>query len=118
MISIKTNSCEPIEFEDGRTDRRTRFAGARTQRVHSGLIPAADRMGNSRFSSLSRNALISAGEVGHGVAPSSEYRAFNAGSGSALTGSGVSCAARWAFMPGAPIMAVHEVISYPGSASA
>lgn len=39
--------------------------------LHSGLIPAALRIGNSRNSSLSRKALISAGEVGQGVAPRS-----------------------------------------------
>jgi hypothetical protein len=39
--------------------------------VHSGLMPAAFMIGNSRASSASRKALISAGEVGHGVAPRS-----------------------------------------------
>jgi hypothetical protein len=39
------------------------------------LIPAAFMIGNSRVSSLSRNALISAGEVGQGVAPRSVQRA-------------------------------------------
>ena len=38
---------------------------------HSGLIPAAFMIGSSRASSLSRKALISAGEVGQGVAPRS-----------------------------------------------
>jgi hypothetical protein len=34
--------------------------------AHSGLIPAAFMIGRRRLSSLSRNALISAGEVGQG----------------------------------------------------
>src|SRR5712692_3592703 len=39
--------------------------------LHSGLMPAAFMIGNSRTSSASRKALISAGEVGQGVAPRS-----------------------------------------------
>jgi hypothetical protein len=36
--------------------------------VHSGLMPAAFMIGNSRASSASRKAMISAGEVGQDVA--------------------------------------------------
>lgn len=38
---------------------------------HPGLIPAAFMIGSSRASSLARNAFISAGDIGIGVAPRS-----------------------------------------------
>jgi hypothetical protein len=74
--------------------------------------------GRRRACSLSRNAAISAGVVGQGDAPRSPYRVFTIGSASALAVSALTCATSSAGMFAGPIMAVHEVIAYPGSTSA
>ena len=62
-LALSRNALIASEADDTGHQRQVRTP-------HSGLIPAAFRTGSSRASSASRNALISAGEVGQGVAPS------------------------------------------------
>jgi hypothetical protein len=61
----------PLDLAKTNFRSATALLAFRACRFYSGLIPAAFMIGSSRASSLSRKALMSAGETGQGLAPRS-----------------------------------------------